>query len=99
MLKVILQTITITSAAWGVLLCGLAIRNTAKQKELKRLAQQYKYNAMAMQEEFRRWRKQYEKMETGDTNGDFLGSLDILHNNRQNTKRKTNAGTADTVKQ
>lgn len=99
MLRVILQTITITSAAWGVLLCGLAIRNTAKQKELKRLAQQYKYNAMAMQEEFRRWRKQYEKMETGNPNGDFLGSLDILHNNGQNTKRKTNAGTADTVKQ
>ena len=99
MLKVILQTITITSAVWGALLCGLAIRNTAKQKELKRLAERYKYNAEAMQEEFRRWRKQYEKMETGDTNGDFLGSLDILHNNGQNANGKTNAGTADTVKQ
>ncbi len=99
MLQVILQTITITSAAWGILLCGLAIRNTAKQKELERLAKHYKYNAEAMQEEFRRWRKQYEKMETGNTNDDFLGSLDILHNNGQNAKRKTNAGTADTVKQ
>ncbi len=99
MLRVILQTITITSAVWGALLCGLAIRNTAKQKELKRLAEHYKYNAEAMQEEFRRWRKQYEKMETGDTNGDFLGSLDILHNNGQNAKGKANAGTADTVKQ
>ena len=99
MLKVILQTITITSAAWGVLLCGLAIRNTAKQKELKRLVERYKYNAIAMQEEFKRWRKQYERMETGNTNNDFLGSLDILHNNGQNTNRKTNAGTADTVKQ
>ena len=99
MLRVILQTITITSAAWGVLLCGLAIRNTAKQKELERLAKHYKYNAEAMQEEFRRWRKRYEKMETGDTNSDFLGSLDILHNNGQNANGKTNAGTADTVKQ
>lgn len=99
MLKVILQTITITSAAWGVLLCGLAIRNTAKQKELKRTAERYKYNAIAMQEEFKRWRKQYEKMESGDTNADFLGSLDILHNNQQNDSGKTHAGTANTVKQ
>lgn len=99
MLRVILQTITITSAAWGILLCVVAIRNTAKQKELKRIAERYKYNAIATQAEFRRWRKQYEKMETGDANGDFLGSLDILHNNGQNANRKTNAGTADTVKQ
>lgn len=99
MLRVILQTITITSAAWGVLLCGFAIRNITKQKELKRDVEYYKYNAEATREEFRRWRKQYEKMETGDTNNDFLGSLDILHNNGQNANRKTNAGTADTIKQ
>lgn len=99
MLRVILQTITITSAAWGVLLCGLAIRNTAKQKELKRIAERYKYNAEAMQEEFKRWRKQYEKMESGDTNADFLGSLDILRNNQQNNSGKTHARTANTVKQ
>lgn len=99
MLQVILQTITITSAAWGVLLCVVAIRNTAKQKELRMLADTYRYNVKAMQEEFRRWRKQYEKMETGNTNDDFLGSLDILHNNGQNANGKTNAGTADTVKQ
>lgn len=99
MLQVILQTIIVTSAAWGTLLCVVAIRNIAKQKELKRLVERYKYNAIAMQEEFKRWRKQYEKMETGDTNSDFLGSLDILHNNGQNANRKTNAGTADTVKQ
>lgn len=99
MLQVILQTVTITSAAWGVLLCVVAIRNIAKQNELKRLVKHYKFNAEAMQQQFIRWRKQYEKMETGNTNDDFLGSLDILHNNGQNANRKTNAGTADTVKQ
>ena len=99
MLQVILQTVIITSAAWGVLLCVVAIRNIAKQKELKRLVERYKYNAIATQEEFRRWRKQYEKMETGNTNADFLGSLDILHNSGQNTNGKTNAGTTQTVKQ
>lgn len=99
MLQVILQTVTITSATWGVLLCVVAIRNIAKQKELKRLVERYKYNAIATQEEFKRWRKQYEKMETGNTNDDFLGSLDILHNSGQNANRKTNARAADTVKQ
>lgn len=99
MLQVILQTVTITSAAWAVLLCVVAIRNITKQNELKRLVKHYKFNAEAMQQQFIQWRKQYEKMETGNTNDDFLGSLDILHNGGQNTNGKTNAGTADTVKQ
>lgn len=99
MMQVILGTFIATSTAWAVLLCVVAIRNIAKQKELKRIVEIYKYNAIAMQEEFRQWRKQYEKMETGNTNDDFLGSLDILHNGGQNTNGKTNAGTADTVKQ
>ena len=73
MLQVILWTITITSAAWGVLLCVVAIRNTAKQNELKRLVKHYKFNAEAMQQQFIQWRRQYEKMETGNTNDDFLG--------------------------
>ena len=99
MLQVILQTVTITSAVWAVLLCVVAIRNIAKQNELKRLVKHYKFNAEAMQQQFIQWRRQYEKMETGNPNNDFLGSLDILHNNGQNAKGKTNAGTADTIKQ
>lgn len=99
MLQVILQTVTITSAAWAVLLCVVAIRNITKQNELKRLVKHYKFNAEAMQQQFIQWRKQYEKMESGDTNADFLGSLDILHNNQQNGNGKTHAGTAHTVKQ
>lgn len=99
MTKIILGTFIATSAAWAVLLCVVAIRNIAKQNKLKRLVKHYKFNAEAMQQQFIRWRKQYEKMETGNTNDDFLGSLDILHNSGQNTNGKTNAGTADTVKQ
>lgn len=99
MTQIILGTFVATSAAWAVLFCVVAIRNIAKQNELKRLVKHYKFNAEAMQQQFIQWRKQYEKMETGNTNDDFLGSLDILHNNGQNANRKTNAGTADTVKQ
>lgn len=99
MTQIILGTFVAASVAWVVLFCVVAIRNIAKRNELERLVKHYKFNAKAMQQKFIQWRKQYEKMETGNTNDDFLGSLDILHNNGQNTDRKTNAGTADTVKQ
>jgi hypothetical protein len=99
MMKIILGTFITTSTAWAVLFCVVAIRNITKQNELKRLVNHYKFNAEAMQQQFIQWRKQYEKMESGDTNADFLGSLDILHNNQQNGNGKTHAGTAHTVKQ
>lgn len=96
MTKAILITFGITSIAWCILLCIVAIRNIAKQNELKKLVKSYKTNIAAMQSQFIQWRKQYEKMESGDPNSDFLGSLDILHNREQNGSGKTNAGTADT---
>lgn len=99
MIKIILGTLTAASAFWGTILCVVIIRNIAKIHELQRLAKHYKTNAAAMQQQFIQWRKQYEKMESGDTNADFLGSLDILHNNQQNDSGKTHAGTANTVKQ
>ena len=99
MTKIILGTFIATSTAWAVLFCVVAIRNITKQNELKQLVNHYKFNTEAMQQQFIQWRKQYEKMESGDTNADFLGSLDILHNNQQNGNGKTNTGTANTVKQ
>lgn len=99
MIKAIFGAFAAASAIWGTVLCMVIIRNLVKTNELERLIKLYKTNAAAMQQQFIQWRKQYEKMETGDTNNDFLGSLDILHNNGQNTNRKTNARTADTVKQ
>ena len=99
MIKIILGTLTAASAFWGTVLCVVIIRNLAKTNELNRLVKHYKTNAAAMQQQFIQWRKQYEKMESGDTNTDFLGSLDILHNNQQNDSGKTHAGTANTVKQ
>lgn len=99
MIKAIFGTFAAASAFWGTILCAVIIRNVAKTNELKRLAKYYKTSAVAMQQQFIQWRKQYEKMESGNPNADFLGSLDILHNNQQNNGGKTHAGTADTVKQ
>lgn len=99
MIKAIFGTFAATSAFWATVFCVVIIRNIAKTHELQRLVKHYKINATAMQQQFIQWRKQYEKMESGDTNADFLGSLDILHNNQQNNSGKTHAGTANTVKQ
>lgn len=99
MIKAIFGAFAAASAMWGTVLCVVIIRNLAKTNELNRLVKHYKTNAVAMQQQFIQWRKQYEKMESGDTNADFLGSLDILYNNQQNDSRKTHAGTANTVKQ
>lgn len=99
MIKAIFGAFAAASAVWGTVLCVVIIRNIAKTHELQRLVKHYKTNATAMQQQFIQWRKQYEKMESGDTNADFLGSLDILHNNQQNDSRKTHAGTAHTDKQ
>lgn len=99
MIKAIFGAFAAASAIWGTVLCVIIIRNISKVYELQRLVKYYKTSAAAMQQQFIQWRKQYEKMESGDTNADFLGSLDILHNNQQNNNGKTNAGAAHTVKQ
>lgn len=87
-MKTILISVGLTSACWLVFLAYVLIRNFAKNKEMKRQLAAAKYYAEAMQKEFERFKKTYEKMETGNTNNDFMGSLDILQNPNKNGSGK-----------
>lgn len=79
-MRLTLIVAAVISAFWLFLFSFWAIKQAQKNAEKDRKMQYWKYNYEAMQKQFQEWRKQYEKMETGNTNNDFVASLDILHN-------------------
>ena len=97
-MKVILVTIALTSVCWLALLVYVLIQNFAKNKELRRQLAEAKYCADALQIQFERFKKTYEKMDTGNTNNDFMASLDILQNGGQDTADTTTTASSDTSK-
>lgn len=97
-MKTILISVGLTSACWLVFLVYVLTQNFVKNKELKRQIAAAKYCAEAMQKEFERLKKNYEKMETGNTNNDFMGSLDILQNPTKSGSGKPPATRSATCK-
>lgn len=97
-MKTILITIALTSVCWLVLLAYVLIQNYVKNKELKRKLAAAIYSADALQIQFERFKKNYEKMETGNANNDFLASLDILQNGGQNTTDTATTARSNTDK-
>lgn len=98
-MKVILITIALTSVCWLVLLVYVLTQNYVKNKELKRKLAAAIYSADALQIQFERFKKNYEKMETGNANNDFLASLNILQNSGQNATDTATATHSKTDKQ
>ena len=95
-MKVIFTTIGITSVCWFATMVYVLIRNSVKNRAKDKEIAQLKYTCNALQAQFALWRKQYEKMETGNVNNDFLGSLDILQHPTQNDNGKTKSARAAT---
>lgn len=81
-MKTILWTIGLSSVAWLFVIIGVIVRFVNKNAKLVKLVKHWKFNCEAYQRQFERWNKENEKMDTGDTNRDFLNSLDIVRNNK-----------------
>ena len=79
-MKLFLWTLGTTSVVWLCVVIAIIARYSKKIVDLQRNVKQWKFNCEALQKEFQRWSKANEKMETGNANSDFLGSLDILSN-------------------
>lgn len=90
-MQTILYSIAGTSIVWLIVLCIVAIRNIAKNAKKDRQIKTLQYNVKALQIQYEEREKRYAKMQTGNTNNDFMASLDILRDAERNGGSTANA--------